>query len=286
MTIVKDFFVAGIVLVMGCAAWAESEAPQTQPATTDIDETVLLKSLGNAYEPCVETVRGGHIDWTRGRVISQGSGKIAGSSGKARAMAERAARLAAARNALLTLGGVRVDESGRFALMEQGSLSVQGVLRDFEQTSVTEDPQSGTITVTLEAPLYGANGVLKQKITSESLPVVERKIILIDARGVTFRPVAFPMIRMEDGWLCQRGRGVMYIQTVDETDSPAEPPESPATQPALDVTTFCAKLDAKTPGILTLLEPDEEDALDWAEYKVVVLLDPENLILKAPDKKH
>jgi len=94
------------------------------------------------------------------------------------------------------------------------------------------------------------------------------------------------MIRMEDGWLCQRGRGVMYIQTVDETDRPEESPELPATQPVLEVTTFYAKPGAKSPGILTLLEPDEEDALDWAEYKVVVLLDPERLILKSPDKKH
>jgi len=203
-----------IAMLAACAGLSPAvgpggPAPRTAPAAPSPE--AMLKSLGRGYQPCVEAARGGRIDWTRGEIISSGRAKVRGASARAVAMARRAARLIAARNAVLLISGLRVDPDGKFPDIRSGRISVEGVVRDFTQTGFEYDPIARTVTVTLCVPLYGADGVVRRigVVTDRRAsrwpwpevraPAERPGLIVIDARGTKFAPCLFPRLVARSG---------------------------------------------------------------------------------------
>ncbi|HAU37601.1 MAG TPA: hypothetical protein DCX07_07765 [Phycisphaerales bacterium] len=170
----------------------------------------LADKLGDAFQPCVEPVTGGEINWTRGELIAVGTGKAQGTSGQAVMMAKRAASLVAARNAILLMDGIRAGAGGGFRNVARGHIRVDAVLEDFRELSSTFDPRTRVATVRLAAPLYGARGVVELKgglLTGDAGERAERldaargdaEVIVIDARGVGLAPSMLPKILSADG---------------------------------------------------------------------------------------
>lgn len=187
---------------------------QSQPAAPSSPQAIVA-GLGEDYAPAVETLPYGRIDWTSGHLVVQGQGRVRGSGGKALAAARRAAHLAAARNAILLMQGLRVDAQGGFADVEEGKVSVEGVLRDFEESAMEYDPNAGTVTVTLRAPLYGSGGVARtcrnvkppQGVQWET-PATDQaeaeddeqaEVVIVEAEGERFSPMMYPAIVSPDG---------------------------------------------------------------------------------------
>jgi len=205
----KTLMVA-LLAAAGAAGAQEAAAPETQPASTTPEQ--IVAALGEAYAPLVEPIEHGRIDWTRGQVIAQGQGKVVGSSGQAVAKARRAARLVAARNAILAMRGIRVDAKGRFADVENGQISAEGVLRDFEESAVEYDPKAGTVTVTMRANLYGFSGLVRfcghaaapkgprwQPEEGETDRETTIDVVVVETRGGKFSPVMYPAMETLDG---------------------------------------------------------------------------------------
>ncbi len=174
----------------------------------------LVESLGEGYRPYVETHPTGQIDWTRGHILARGVGKVRGSGAQAVAMARRAARLVAGRNAVLLISGVAIDSDGRFPNIQRGRISVEGVLSDFEETSVDYDPLARTVTITLKVPLHGQRSVVKMigppaarrasrwswpRPAAEKPPGARVDVVVIDARSTKFTPVLFPRLQSPSG---------------------------------------------------------------------------------------
>lgn len=201
------------LFAVACFCAAGPDNPATKPAPIGNSPEALLKVLGKNYRPYVEVRPEGQIDWTRGEILAQGVGKVRGSGAQAVAMGHRAAQLLAARNAILLVSGIRVNPDGRFLDVRKARISVEGVLRDFEESALQYDPVGRTVTVTLRAPLYGAYGVVRmsglrraasKKFLSwgegelrEKPAAVPADLIVIDARRTRFVPVLFPRVETE-----------------------------------------------------------------------------------------
>ena len=212
----KGLGIVVLLAVAGTASAGAATAPATSPATTPTtmphSPMALVESLGEGYRPYLETHPAGQIDWTRGHILARGVGKGRGSGAQAVAMARRAARLIAGRNAVLLISGVAIDSDGRFPNIQRGRISVEGVLRDFEETSVDYDPRGRTVTITLKVPLHGQRSVVKmigppaaRRASRWSWPAAEKPpgervdVVVIDARSTKFTPVLFPRLQSPSG---------------------------------------------------------------------------------------
>ena len=203
---------AAVFLAAAVTAPAEPpDAPTTRPQAKPPSPDAVLKMLGADHRPCVERRTGGAIDWTRGEILADGEAKVRGASGQAVAMARRAARLVAARNAVLLISGLRVDANGAYPDIRSGRISVEAVLKDCQEAAFEYDPMGRTVRVTLRVPLYGVRGVVKlagvvptQQVDTWDWPK-ERQgggaadIVVIDARKTKFQPVLFPRLESTQG---------------------------------------------------------------------------------------
>lgn len=199
----------GIVLLVATAAWAAIPAtqPATGPAAVDAVERVRGKLHLAGLEPLVQKTAYGEIDWTRGVIVASGEGKAEGQGGNAEAMALRAARVAAARNAILLVGALRLDPQGRPANIPAGRLTADAVLKDFAETSSSFDSHSRVACVSLSAPIYGVRGVIA--LAGLTIPVEGgphngalaggNDIMVIDARQTGFAPTLGPRLASADG---------------------------------------------------------------------------------------
>jgi hypothetical protein len=113
------------------------------------------------FQPLAEPVPGGLIEWTRGSVVGEGRGIARGAAPQDALMARRAARLLAARNALLVAGGVAVGPGGSFRDVADGTIRLDAVLRDFHEIRNDFDPASRTAVVAVRLPMYGARGIVR-----------------------------------------------------------------------------------------------------------------------------
>jgi len=168
----------------------------------------LLRQAKLPAEPMIEKVDNGAIDWTHGKAIARGEGKAIGMSAQQVEMAQRAARLAAARNAILLMGNIRVSGSGRFLDVAHANIQVDAVLQGFEEVSSSFDPKTRIASVELAVPLYGAKGVIrlwgaKLPATSPASPGESQtrpalqaapSVIVIDARSANIKPCLLPRI--------------------------------------------------------------------------------------------
>lgn len=193
------------------AAPAATQPPETQPAASNPSAWDALAGLMPAKsQDLVEKIQGGEVNWTTGELIAIGEGKAQGVSGQQIEMAKRAARLVAARNALLTLSGVRVGGGGRFNDVREATIKVEGVLENFREVGSDFDPKTHTATVKLAVPIFGAHGMVKmfgvelrRTIKAPALPKgtkpADVKLIVIDARGTGLRPSVVPRLAKASG---------------------------------------------------------------------------------------
>lgn len=184
-----------------------------QPAEDDAEEVGLdgdavVEQLGEGFAPTVEALTDGEINWTTGHVTVSGEGQAEGDTAQDIAMAKRAARLVAARNAILTIAQVRFGGGDLLGDVASGEISVDAVLEGFEEVSAEFDEETGTATVVLRAPLCGARGV----INLDGVRLTRRDAwpwpddgsdgvdgVVIDARHVEVAPAALPAFVTESG---------------------------------------------------------------------------------------
>lgn len=185
-------------------------SPATQPA--ELDAEVVLEELGDDFRPLVETLANGEIDWTRGIVIATGSARGKGHGGQARAAATGAARMVAARNAVLLLAELRTGGQMKMGQLRSGRISVDAVLKDFEQLDTHFDPDKREATVRLRATLLGAKGVVTVQRDpnagqADAWPWPEGIAgaadtvdgVVIDARGHDLTPALLPTVLAANG---------------------------------------------------------------------------------------
>jgi len=186
--------------------------PTSAPATTSTPASAALDELGSDYRPMVERFKGGQIDWTRGYVIGISTGKAGNDSGQQIDMAMRAARLAALRNAIIVMTGIRSGPGGEFPNLREGTIKLDAVVKNFEEVSSSYDSVSNTATVKMRMPIYGQSGVIS--ITGVALAKVGEELpqrrmpcrlkhsrIIIDTRDSDFEPQALPQVVTKDGLL-------------------------------------------------------------------------------------
>jgi len=200
-----------LMLLPLLGATGRETSPATQPAAVAPPAAEgVLEILGKDARPLVEGVEGGEIDWTRGEVRAIGVGKMEGRGGADFAMAQRAARLAAARNAVLLMAGIPAGPGTRFSTVERGRITVDAIVRDFRETASDYDPKTATVTSTIAIPLYGASGVVRLIGVVPDKPAKrwnwpENKggsppeWVVLDARGSKFQPCMFPQVATEAG---------------------------------------------------------------------------------------
>ncbi|MBN1553781.1 MAG: hypothetical protein JXA11_03480 [Phycisphaerae bacterium] len=200
-------------VIFFCARW---NAGWTQPQPS-LDENqpvqIASRATGLTFQSSVEKIRGGEIDWTRGVVCAVGIGKAREDfSGKqAEVMAKRGAYIIAARNAALVLAGIRVGPGGRFENVRNGWIRADVTLTGFRELGATYDPATRTATARMEIPLCGIRGAVGV-LGLEEIKTTRRwtwpksttgsdryDVIVIDARGLSCRPVVLPRIATVDG---------------------------------------------------------------------------------------
>lgn len=204
---------------------------RSQPATTQAATTGpadVLATLGRGFVPVVEKLPTGEIDWTRGELVAVGIGKAQGTGPQAAAMARRAARVVALRNAALLSAGIRAGPGAELKNFRGGVLRVESAVRGFEELSSQFDRATGTATVKLRGDLFGLGGLvglggleLKGPARAARRLVMQRgprlDLIVIDARGTEFAPCLWPRLALADG-------GVLFGATDVARDAlPARP---------------------------------------------------------------
>jgi len=239
---------AAVLLAAAVTATAEPpDAPPTRPRSQPPSPDAVLKMLGGGHRPCVERRTGGAIDWTRGQILADGEAKVRGASGQAVAMARRAARLVAARNAVLLISGLRVDADGAYPDIRSGQISVEAVLKDCQEAAFEYDPMGRTVRVTLRVPFYGVRGVVKLTGVAATPQAdawdwpKERQdggtadIVVVDARKTKFQPVLFPRLETVHGKkVFDAGddpEGEQHARALAVYATKMAPPAQPATQP-------------------------------------------------------
>lgn len=167
--------------------------------------------------PHVQVTKSGRIDWAKGHVTAIGIGKAKSDSPRDRQMAERGATIIAARNAMALTMGLKVDDQGRLSGVKNGSVSIQGKIREHKVFMVDWRPNDTppTCQVKLRVPLWGVKGVCaviydqvrreasrrggsRVVLKSEQIDV-SRSWLVIDARGLGAEPTLFPTVVDESG---------------------------------------------------------------------------------------
>lgn len=180
-------------------------APSVEPET-------IIESLGGGYAPCVQRVaNGSSINWSTGEIIASGKGLAKSGAAEPRLMAARAAELDAGRNALLIAAGVRLGAPGHYADLREGTVNVEGTIRDQRVVAEDWDAKTNTATVLMAVPMYGAHGTVQINKTGLQDPSRvwpwppsadanwESDLIIIDARGTKMPPCPLPRLATEDG---------------------------------------------------------------------------------------
>ncbi|HWL94189.1 MAG TPA: hypothetical protein VNT79_11715 [Phycisphaerae bacterium] len=193
-------FVGGAVIVGGAS---QSHA---QPS-----------GVPTGFSPHIQPVKGGEVDWGNGFLIVHGEGRARGRSSRDRLMAERAASLVAARNALATSMRIQVDADGTFATVRDGSVHIRGRVKGQKVTSADWRPDENppACRVKMRVPLWGlkglgavvydrerreANGHRGERIAlSEDRIDVRKYWLIVDARGLQISPCLFPVIVDDTG---------------------------------------------------------------------------------------
>jgi hypothetical protein len=235
-----------------------ASAPAAELAQENhFDARAIIASAGLRAHAIAEKYPAGYIDWTAGRAIAVGEGKATGTTGQQIDLANRAARLAAARNAILLMGNIRATASGKFVDIANANIQVDAVLNDFEEISSAYDPKTHTATVSLAVPLYGARGVIHILGTGLASPArasaqgqsqastqIADSVIVIDARGTAIKPCLLPRI------VSDQANEVIFAAS--QSDLGNHPAGVYVTLPAGQAGKTEASLQAQLPTVLVL----------------------------------
>jgi len=163
----------------------------------------------------VRPTAGGQIDWAGGYILAEGIGKANGRTDQDRMMAQRAADVVAARNALLIVNGLPVDARGKFANLRVGEVRLRGVVKGHERISSDWRPNRNPpeCEVRLRVPIWGAKGVaslvyarqrqqrirIQRRIMLAAGAKEVESVLIIDARGMNVDPCLFPVVQTPEG---------------------------------------------------------------------------------------
>ncbi len=193
-------------------------------------------NLPAGMTPHVQVTKFGRIDWAKGHVTAIGVGKAKSDSPRDRQMAERGATIVAARNAMALTMGLKVDDQGRLSGLKNGTVSIQGKIREHKVFMVDWRPDDTppTCQVKLRVPLWGVKGVCtviydqvrretsrrggSRVVLKSEQTDVSRSWLVIDARGLGTEPSLFPTVVDESG------RVVYDVVTIRDTSQEAMRP--------------------------------------------------------------
>ncbi|UCG17035.1 MAG: hypothetical protein JSV19_03185 [Phycisphaerales bacterium] len=182
------------------------------PAAAWCAEVDKAPALPAAFRPHVQPVKRGRIDWLAGYIIAHGTGLAEGRDHQNQLLAQRAATLDAAANALAISLGIRVDAKGRTGDVRNGRVLLTGVVKGHETIDVqwfpSETPPRSR--VSLRVPLWGVKGVAsifydQQRTAVRRRPParvplaidrvdVSDSVLIIDARGLGLDPCLCPLV--------------------------------------------------------------------------------------------
>ncbi len=157
---------------------------KTQPASrAAITVESVFTVAGVDPGPMRDAHPGGYVDWKRCQVVADGTGKAKSRNASDIAMAGRAARLVAARNAVLLLKGIKILPDGTVPGLRNGQIDVDALLENFQELSSEFNPKDMTMRVTLawQLPRDGCQLSGLVHLTLSSDPAVRR--VSIQALG-------------------------------------------------------------------------------------------------------
>ena len=165
----------------------------------------------------LQATPGGRIDWTSGYILAEGVGYGQGVDKQQELLAERAATVVAARNALAMAKGIRLDAWTAVGDMGEGQVRLEGIVKGHKIVESRWEPQADppACHVVLRVPLWGVKSVSSVFRKSQSarlrraraersrLPVgradVSDFVLVLDARGLKLRPCLFPCVVDQNG---------------------------------------------------------------------------------------
>ncbi len=181
-----------------------SVATKPAPKEKDLHEMILA---GGNFEPIIEETDRASINWTTGEILASGTARIGGYSRSAMLKAKRAARLIAARNAVLALHDLRPGTDGRFTNLKTGNISAEVIVKHFKVKSGKLNRKQRTYTTTMSLPIHGISGAVSTLGLQSSTPAGDMifvgegdaDVIIIDARLSRFKPCATLTIKSATG---------------------------------------------------------------------------------------
>ena len=241
-----------------------------------------------------EQIGNGKVDYSRCVIVVYGNGAPPAlgpgmPTGRARIMAERAAKMDALRNVLEVVRGVRVQgESTADELAFQNPTvrsKVQGRIRQFK-TVETKYFDDASVQITVEVPLSKVTGGLvepkKQAVNTNGRKAYTG--LVVDARGKKFRPTAYTSLKdakgsvlyspghVDEAVLLAAGMNAAYVRDLKE----AKNAEGVAGAPLV---LKVASADNKA-GVLTVAGQDADNLrqndIDYSflkQARVVVVID-------------
>ena len=213
--------VAVLAVAGALANGADDEKPKAAFELHGVDATVL-KGLDVHRTVLVEAERTrAHVDWSNRTIVTLGRALQAGRRPVDALMARRAAGVIALRNALAMSAGVRIGPNGRVDGLRSGTVTIQGILKDYKITRERSQERNGRVywIAEVHVPMFGiqsvAAGVYEEHVVSHRRQVTARKraawvdpakddetegdVLVIDARGSGFTPCFYPLVVSEGG---------------------------------------------------------------------------------------
>jgi hypothetical protein len=200
----------GLATVLSTAVMLTVESAGAQPPGQDV-------LLTGGYRDHIVSVAGGHIDWTGGYILAEGVGYAEGVDKQQELLAERAATVIAARNALAIAKGIRLDAWAAVGDMREGLVRLEGVVKGHEVVSSHWDPaaQPPECRVEVRVPLWGVKSVAslyanslraqprRRRAPRRPIPArhadVSDFVLVLDARGLDLKPCLFPCLVEDSG---------------------------------------------------------------------------------------
>ena len=156
--------------------------------------------------------QGGRIDWTNGYILADGLGYAEGVDKQQELLAERAATVVAARNALAIAQGIRLDAWAAVGDAPDGQVRLEGIVKGHKIIDSRWQPQADppSCHVVLRVPLWGIKSVASVFSKSQSIRLrrapagrsrlpfsraeVSDFVLVVDARGLKLTPCLFPCL--------------------------------------------------------------------------------------------
>jgi len=210
-----------LVVAGALASGADEDKPRAPFELHGVDATVLT-GLEVHRTVLVEDERTrAYVDWSNRTIVTLGRALQAGRRPVDALMARRAAGVIALRNALAMSAGVRIGPNGRVDGLRSGTVTIQGILKDYKITRERSQERNGRIyrIAEVHVPMFGiqsvAVGVYEEQVAAHRQRVKARKraawtdpakdddakdeVLVIDARGSGFTPCFYPLVISEAG---------------------------------------------------------------------------------------